>query len=129
MRKAAGIIMLVFGVFTVVGGLIILRPGLGGMAQVWVGLALSVLIITGGISALRRKPYLWALVGAISMLVVATTSAVWGWQDPFYQCYSDTPNRLLMAVRSWVIWGGLPGLLALIFVVKRKDEFGASPDA
>ena len=121
--------MLVFGVFTVVGGLIILRPGLGGMAQIWVGLALSVVIVAGGISALRRKSYPWALLGAISMLVVATTSAVWGWQDPFYQYYSDTATRLLMAVRSWAIWGGVPGLLALIFLMRRKGEFGVSPEA
>jgi len=128
-RKAAGIIMLVFGIFTIVGGLIILRPGLGGMAQVWVGLALSVLIVVGGISALRRKSYLWALLGAISLVVVATSSAVWGWQDPFYRYHFDTATWLLMAVRSWAIWGGVPGLLALIFLVKRKGEFGASPEA
>ena len=129
MRKAAGIIMLAFGIFVIAGGLhVILQHGFGGVAQVWVPLALSVLIVAAGISVLRRRAYWWALLAAISMVLFGATNAVRAWQDPISQHYFDTATRLLMAAGSWAIWG-IPGLLALIFLVKRKGEFRASPDA
>jgi hypothetical protein len=121
-RKAAGIIMLVFGIFTIAGGLIVLRPGIGGMAHVWVGIALAALLVAGGISALRRKAYWWALLAAIAMVLYGVSNAVWAWQDPWFQHRYDTATRLLMAAGTWAIWG-IPGLVALIFLVKRKGEF------
>lgn len=128
MRKAAGIIMLAFGIFAIAGGLHVILQWSGGVAQVWVPLALSVLIVAAGISVLRRRAYWWALLAAISMVLFGATNAVRAWQDPISQHYFDTATRLLMAARSWAIWG-IPGLLALIFLVKRKGEFRASPDA
>jgi hypothetical protein len=114
--------MLAFGIFTIAGGLIVLRPGIGGMAHVWVGIALAALIVAGGISALRRKAYWWALLAAISMVLYGVSNAVWAWQDPLFQHRYDAATRLLMAAGTWATWGG-PGLLALIFLAKRKGEF------
>lgn len=125
MRKAAGIIMLVFGIFIIVGGLpMVLQSGLGAAEQVWlwVQLALSILILAAGISVLRRRAYWWALLAAIAMVLVGATHAVRAWQDPIWRYHFDTATRLLRAAGSWAIWG-IPGLLALIFLVKRKGEF------
>ncbi len=127
MRKAAGIIMLAFGIFVIVGGLpIMLQPGFGAPAQVWIGLALSVLLVAAGISVLRRKAYWWALLASVAMVVEGTTNAVWAWQDPIFQHHFGTATRLLWAVRGWAIWG-IPGLLALVFLVKRRGEFLKPP--
>ncbi len=129
MRKAAGIIMLAFGIFGIVGGLLVMpQPGFGATAQVWIRLALSVLLVAAGISVLRRKAYWWALLASVAMVVEGTTGAVWAWQDPIFRHQFDTATRLLWAVCAWAIWG-IPGLLALIFLVKRRSEFAASPEA
>jgi len=130
MRKAAGVIMLVWGIFVIVGGLLVLLGvASAGTAHVWVLSALSVLIIAAGISVLRRRAYWWALLAAISMVVVGTTNAVWAWQETYLIPHDfDTATRVLMATGAWAIWG-VPGLLALIFLVKRKGEFRASIDA
>ncbi len=55
MRKAAGIIMLAFGIFGIVGGLVMLQPGFGAPAQVWIRLALSVLLVAAGISLIKNS--------------------------------------------------------------------------
>jgi len=128
MRKAAGVIMLAFGIFVIVGAVrIMLRWESAGTAKVWIELAFAILIVAAGISVLRRRAYWWALLAAIGMIVVGTTNAVWAWQDYLFR-HLYTAARLLMAVRSWVIWG-IPGLVALIFLVKTKSEFEASPKA
>jgi hypothetical protein len=128
MRKAAGIIMLAFGIFVIVGGLrIMLQWESGATAQVWIRLALSVWLVAAGIGVLRKKAYWWALLAAIAMIVAGTYSAVWAWQDHIFQHF-DTAARLLMAVRGWAIWG-VPGILVLVFLVRRKGEFRASPNA
>ena len=128
MRKAAGVIMVAFGIFVIVGAVrIMLRWESGGTADVWIQLAFSVLVVAAGISVLRRKAYWWALLAAIGMIVIGTTNAVRMWQDVVYRHF-DTAARFSMALRSWAIWG-IPGILALIFLVKRKGEFEASSKA
>ena len=122
MRKAAGAIMVGFGIFVVVGALfIILTWESGGLARVWIQLAFAVLIIAAGISILRRKGYWWALLAAIGMIVVGVSNTGWVFQDPIFQRLG-TASQVLAAARSWAGWG-VPGLLALIFLVKRKGEF------
>jgi hypothetical protein len=122
MRKAAGAIMVGFGIFVVVGALfIILRWGSGGPATVWILLPFAVLIVAAGISVLRRKGYWWALLAAIGMIVVGASNAGWVFQDPIFRRLG-TASQVLAAARSWAMWG-VPGLLALIFLVKRKQEF------
>ena len=128
MRKAAGIIMLAFGVFVIVGAVrIMLQWESGGTADVWIQLAFSVLVVAAGISVLRRKAYWWALLAAIGMIVIGTTNSARMWQDVVYRHF-DTATRFSMALGSWAIWG-IPGILALIFLVKRKGEFETSPKA
>lgn len=128
MRKAAGIIMLAFGIFVIVGAVrIMLRWESGFLSTIWIQLAFSILIVAAGISVLRRKAYWWALLAAIGMIVIGTTNAVRMWQDVVYQHF-DTATRFSMALRSWAIWG-IPCILALIFLVKRRNEFEASSKA
>jgi len=121
--------MVAFGIFTITGALLVLLPPESGatMARVWVQLAFSVLIVAAGIGVFRRKAYWWAVLAAIGMIVNATSNAVWVFQDPIFGRL-DTATQVLLAVRSWAIWG-VPGLLALIFLVKRKGEFEVSPQA
>jgi hypothetical protein len=126
MRKAAGIIMLAFGIFAIVGGLhIILQWESGGSPQVWVRLAIAVWLVAAGIGVLRSKAYWWALLAAIAMIIEGIYSAVWAWQDPVFRHY-DTATRLLMAVSGSGLWG-IPGILVLVFLLRRKDEFRDSP--
>lgn len=128
MRKAAGVIMVAFGIFVIVGAVrIMLRWESGFLSTIWIQLAFSILIVAAGISVLRRKAYWWALLAAIGMIVIGTTNAVHMWQDVVYRHF-DTATRFSMALRSWGIWG-IPGILALIFLVKRKGEFETSPKA
>lgn len=128
MRKAAGIIMLAFGIFVIVGAVrIMLQWESGFLSTIWIQLAFSILIVAAGISVLRRKAYWWALMAAIGMIVIGTTNAVWMWQDVVYQHF-DTAARFSMALRSWASWG-IPGILALVFLVKSKGEFETSPEA
>src|SRR4030042_549894 len=116
MRKAAGVIMVAFGIFAIVGGLlIILRWESGGPSKIWIDLAFSILIVVAGISVLKRKAYWWALLAAIGMIVVGARKPVWAWQDPIFRRF-DIAARLLMGVCSWAVWG-IPGLSALIFLV------------
>jgi hypothetical protein len=127
MRKAAGIIMLVFGILAMgVSLFILLQWQPGNALRLWVYVPFSILTVAAGIAVLRRRAYWWALLAAIAMIVVATTNAVSAWQD-IYRHY-DTGARLLMASRFWAIWG-IPGLLALIFLMKRKNEFAVSREA
>jgi len=128
MRKAAGVIMMGFGVFTIVGGLILIIPRVsGGLETVWVRLAFAILLVVAGIGILRRKAYWWALLAAIGMVLVGMSNAISAFQDPGF-LRLDTATRLLLAAGSWAFWG-VPGLLSVIFLVKRKDEFGVSPEA
>ncbi|MBE0431707.1 MAG: hypothetical protein IBX67_07760 [Dehalococcoidia bacterium] len=123
MRKAAGIIMLVPGILFVAMWLIVhIQLDFGATVQAWILLALSVLVVAAGISVLRRRAYWWALLAAIGMVVAGATSAVGIWQDPFYRHHIDTATRVLHAASIWTPWG-VPGILALIFLVKRKGEF------
>ena len=123
MRKAAAIIMLVFGVFTITVGLfILLQRESGATAQAWMRLALSVLLVAVGISVLKRRAYWWALLAAIAMVLVGTTDAVRAWQDPVFRHYLDAATRVLWVVSGWAFWA-VPGLLTLVFLVKRKGEF------
>jgi len=64
------------------------------------GLALLALIVGGGICALMKKAWGWALAAAICSMIAMGFSAV------FF---------------------ALPGLLALIFLIKRKGEFQKLP--
>jgi len=121
--------MLVFGIFMIASGLLtLLLLEFGGVVRLWVLLAFSVLIVAAGISVLRRRAYWWALLAAIGMIIVGTTNAVFTWQDLLFERGIYPANPVLWTVGMWGTWG-IPGLLALIFLVKRKSEFEVSPEA
>lgn len=123
MRKAAAIIMLVFGVFIITGVLLILLPAESGasVARILLPLAVAVLAIVAGIGVLRRRAYWWALLAAIGMIVTGVSNAGWVFEDPIFGRL-DTATQVLLAARAWAIWG-VPGLVALIFLLKRKGGF------
>lgn len=99
----------------------------GGSAWIWVQTAFWILLVVAGISVFRRRAYWWALLAAIGMIVVGTVHAGRLLQDPMWG-HPVTATQWLLAARSWAILG-VPGLLALIFLVKRKAEFAVSPEA
>lgn len=116
MRKAAGIMLIITGIASVVvpGQVaeMIARTRAGSYEEflelswslstslVPLGLALLALIVGGGICALMKKAWGWALAAAICSMIAMGFSAV------FF---------------------ALPGLLALIFLIKRKGEFQKLP--
>lgn len=131
MRIAAGIIMLAFGIFVFAAGVVdLLGAGYGTsvQTQLLLPLAVSVLILVAGIGALRKRAYWWVLLAAIAMVIVGTTNAVRIWQQSLISHGLGTTTRVLMSAGSSAIWA-VPGLVALIFLVKRKGEFLTSPGA
>jgi len=122
MRIAAGIILLILGATGVVASLLSLwYETLPALAVVVLLIGAS--IAGGGISAIRRKVYWWPLTAAICLVIVAITSTVVIMSSPTMPWDERTlAQRLLGTVP---IWGGcgLPSLLALIFLMKRRPEF------
>jgi hypothetical protein len=118
MRKAAGIMLIITGIASVVvpGQVaeMIARTRAGSYEEfldlsfslatsseaMFATLVLLVLIVGGGICALRKEAWGWALSGAICSMIAM------GFYAPFF---------------------ALPGLLAVIFLVKRKGEFQKLP--
>ena len=125
MRKAAGVLL-------IVGGMAVAFPNmtLSHLPLAWslVTLAVIVFIVGGGISALRAKAYWWAFAAAICLMVMALFVAVyeahglytalWPRQNP----YLAFAPRVLRDVAAGVLFG-LPGLLAHVFLAKRKEGF------
>lgn len=116
MRIAAGIMLIITGIASVTVPVRVADMIAGTRAGSWeeflelswslstslapLGLALLVLIVGGGICALRKQAWGWALLAAICSMVAM--AFVWG----------------LLAIL---------GLLAVIFLVKRKSEFQKLP--
>ncbi|GEM_PF-4748670 len=119
--------MVGFGVFMIVGALLLVLGWEWGVpARVWIQLAFSILLVAAGISVFRRKAYRWALSAAIGMIVFGTINAGSLLQDPVLR-RADIATQLAMAAVPWAIWG-VPGILAVVFLVKRKAEFRPSQD-
>jgi|GEM_PF-1211350 len=122
MRIAAGVMLIVFGVLSV-GAVIFIQPPTGS-EQAWVALPLMGLIVAGGICALVKRGYWWAFSGAVGLLVVGTifvafyiAARYWGVAGPI-----PAVTRSVRLAAAGALYN-LPGLLALVFLVKRKGEF------
>lgn len=124
MRKAAGIILIVWGTAGFAQGLADLLLW-GSRVTPWKVVILVLLVVTigGGISAIRKRAYWWAFSGAAGLVIAGIISATLQWQYTwFLKPVIDHAMRVLMAAAAGCAYG-IPGLLALIFLAKRKGEF------
>ena len=127
MRKAAGILLIIGGMAVAFPNMTLSTPPL-----VWFFAALAVIIfiVGGGISAMRGRAYRWAVAATICAMVMALFIAVYEAHGlyrailPRFSAYRDFVPGVLMPVAAGVLFG-LPGVLAHIFLVKRKGEFQA----
>ena len=131
MRKAAGIMLIILGLVSwQVPAQVVNTIAWGratsiedfvrissemGTPMVLTGLLLIVLIVGGGICALRKRAYWWALSGAVCLIIAGIILGA------FWPHFND-PGGRLAGVLMGVLYA-LPGLLAVIFLEKRKGEF------
>lgn len=124
MRIAAGFILIIWGTAGFASGLVDLLLWWSRVTP-WkvVILALLVLTVGGGISAIRKRPYWWAFSGAVGLVLAGIISAALQWQYTWFLTpVIDPAIRVLMTAAAGSAYG-IPGLLALIFLVKRKGQF------
>jgi len=77
----------------------------------------------GGISGTKKRPYWWAFSEAIGLVLAGIISAALQWRYTWSLTPAiDPASRLSMAAAAGSAYG-IPGLLALIFLVKRRGEF------
>ena len=124
MRIAAGFMLIVWGTAGFASGLVDLLLWWSRVTP-WkvVILVLLVLTVGGGISAIRKRAYWWAFSGAAGLVLAGIISAAFEWQYTWFLTpVIDHAMRVLMAAAAGAAYG-IPGLLALIFLTKRKGEF------
>lgn len=136
MRKAAGIMLIIFG------GLSFMVPSriVGVIAWVrassieeWLdiqlemntgmlltALLLTIVIVGGGICTLVKRYYGWAFSGAVCLILAGITVAA------FWSLDLEPIGGALAGVLMGVLYA-VPGLLAVIFLVERKGEFQRLP--
>jgi len=132
MRKAAGIMLIILGLVswqvpaqivnsiaweraTSIEDFVRISSEMG-TPMVLAGLLLIALIVGGGICALRKKAYWWALSGAVCLILAGITLGA------FWPHFGDPVGGRLAGVLMGVLYA-LPGLLAVMFLEKRKSEF------
>lgn len=130
MRIAAGIILLALGATGAAGSLLYLWSLLRSTVSFNPFTALAVLVLLigagiagGGISAIRRRVYWWPLMAASCLVIVAIVVTVLIVRAPAIP--GDEPTLMDRLRSSSPAWGicGIPSVLALIFLVKRRGEF------
>ncbi len=136
MRVAAGIILLILGGTVVSMSLPSLLSQLvrpvtihANVAFAAGGLLIGAVIVAGGVSAIVRRRFWLSVSGAICLLLVAAAATVFVFlvtrtplipgEDPF-----SLAQRLLWSSPAWG-GCGIPGILAVVFLVKRRSEFQA----
>ena len=136
MRKAAGIMLIVFGALSlIVTGTVqdvIAWEGATsieefasirfdmGVQAVPAELLLIALIVGGGICTLLKKVYWWAFSGAFCLVLAGITGAA------FYASRHASLDGALGGMMTGGLYA-LPGLLAVIFLAIRKGEFRKPP--
>jgi len=135
MRIASGIILLIVGAFVVsmslprlISQLLIPITIHTYLAYAAVGLLIGAVSVAGGVSAIMKRRFWLSLAGAVCLVLVAAAGTVFwilwmGWTE--IPGHETTPARRLLW--SAPAWGGcgIPGILALLFLVKRRGEFQA----
>jgi len=133
MRIAAGIILLILGAIIVSMSFPSLLSQLLSpvtiptyVALLAVGLLIGSGIIAGGVSAIMKRRFWLPLSGAVGLVLVAAASTVFlvlwmGWAEiPGHE--TTAAQRLLWSAPAWG-GCGVPGILTLMFLVKRRGEF------
>jgi len=133
MRRAAGIILLILGATVVSMSLPsllsqLLRPVTihANVAFAAGGLLIGATIVAGGVSAIMKRRFWLSVSGAICLVLVAAAATVF---LLLWMRWAAIPGHESTAVRQLIwstpAWGGcgIPGILALVFLVKRKGEF------
>jgi len=137
MRIAAGIMMIVVGFlsFAVPQGLteevgLRLIDSTESLASfmmatsgfiVFSSLVFAVLTIGGGICALIKKSWWWALSGAIGCVIIGVIYAMLSLLriPPFYHNVAGAVGAATIG-----IIGMIAGILAIVFLIRRRDNFG-----
>ena len=140
MRIAAGIMMIVVGFFSFVvpQGLteevgLRISGSTGDLASfmmassgsiVFSSIIFAVLTIGGGICALAKKSWWWALSGAICCVILGVIDAMISLLriPPFYHNVAGAVGASLIGVI-----GIIGGILAVIFLIKRRGIFDYQP--
>lgn len=131
MRKAAGIMLIILGLFswqvptqvvntiawgraTSIEDFVRISSEIG-TPLFPISLLLVVVIVGAGISALRKRARWWALSGAVCLIIGGIILGV------FWPHFGD-PAGMLAGVLVGMLFA-IPGLLAVVFLEKRKAEF------
>ena len=126
MRKAAGILMIIVGC-TLPAISAYLYEMLGETANsisIPLGFVLLGLIIGSGVCAFKKRHWGLALAGAICALCVAVTLAITSLLTfPIPFSYYTHPDAALFGASILGIIFILMGILAVVFLTKRKYEF------
>lgn len=124
MRIAAGFILIIWGTAGFASGLVDVLLWRSRVTP-WEAVILALLVMTvgGGISVIRKGPYWWAFSGALGLVLAGIISAALQWEYTWFLTPVSRPAiRLLMAAAAGSAYG-IPGLLALIFLVRRRGQF------
>jgi hypothetical protein len=140
MRIVAGIMMIAVGVlsFAVPQGLttevgLRISGSTGNLALfmmsasgfiVFLSSVFAILTIGGGICAFVKKAWWWALLGAIGCVILGVMSAMISLLmiPPFYYNVPGAFGASLMGTTAMIA-----GILAVIFLINRRDSFGYIP--
>lgn len=137
----------VAGILTIIAGVIVIIPGIAGALFLdftsvgysnVIGVAgliiilVGIIIIVGGIYALRRRIWRLALVGSIFAFIAPVTVVILviflfaiALSPDYYSPDLTTRAMHTMMSSIWylIVGFGIPGILAIIFVVRGKREF------
>ena len=127
MRIAAGILLIVLGIFSIgaptqVLQMIVVATGVPIVITngVWLALAIIhlVLMVRGGVCALKRRDWRWSLLAAIYCVVINYVVIV---SNGWYAIIQGFGSPVLEGLTAYVV----AGLCALpvVFLVKRRGEF------
>ena len=126
----------VAGILCIIAGIIGVIPGIAFAASFIRGagifgapsIVLGIIAIVGGIYALRRRRWGLALAGSFFALIVPVTVVTQGMiilngalSEPSSPGF--TIPELLARIWYLIVGFGIPGILAIIFVIKGKREF------
>jgi hypothetical protein len=140
MRIAAGIMMIAVGVlsFSVPNGLteeigLRISVEIGDLASfmmtssgfiVFLSIVFAVLTIGGGICAFVKKAWWWALLGGITCMILGVIQAMISLLTipPLYFNLAGAVGASLIGVIAMIL-----GILAVIFLIIKRDSFGYLP--